>query len=75
MVMSRPRPSRVAPAARGPVGRRNGKKVPAAYAAGAVSGLAQFVQLPWRKSIAKAGAAFQFSDDFMPVKTAFWCRT
>ena len=32
-------------------------------------------QFDARKSIAKAGAAFQPSDDFMPVNTAFWCRT
>jgi len=35
----------------------------------------QIDQLVARKSMAKAGAAFHFSDDFMPVKTAFWCRT
>src|SRR5690606_31601404 len=30
-------------------------------------------QLGVRKSIAKAGAAFQLSEDFIPVNTAFWC--
>lgn len=34
-------------------------------------GTGHMVQLLARKSIAKAGAAFHFSDDFMPVNTAF----
>lgn len=33
------------------------------------------LQFGARKSIAKAGAAFQFSSDFMPVNTAFWCSS
>jgi hypothetical protein len=32
-------------------------------------------QFEARKSIAKAGAAFQFISARMPVKTAFWCST
>ncbi len=54
------------------IAARSSKDSGSRRAAGTRRSRIQLAQLAARKSMAKAGAAFQFNEDFMPVKTAFW---